>query len=86
MVANSASLRCWASGVTFPGREATELVEPVWPCGGSGVVPWAGEFEIDPVPNNRLVEENSREGSLRDDEYYTQPTPSAIYKIRPIRL
>ena len=35
----------------------------------SGVVPWTGKFEIDSAPNNRLVEENNLEGSLRDDEY-----------------
>lgn len=51
------------------GREATELVEVVWPCEGSGTVPRAGELETDPVPNSRRVEENNREGSLRDDEY-----------------
>jgi hypothetical protein len=51
------------------GREFTKLVEPVCPCAGRETVVWAGEFETDPVPNNRLVEENNREGSLRDDEY-----------------
>ena len=53
----------------FPGREATELVEPVFPCEGSETVLCAGEFAAAPVPNNRLVEVNNLEGSLREDEY-----------------
>lgn len=73
MVANSASLRCWVSGVVYPGREATELAEPVCPCEGSGTEPWAGEVETGPVPNNRRVEVNSREGSLREEEYCQVP-------------
>ena len=55
----------------FPYRiEVTEDSEGLLPC--VGVAGADVELELYPEPNRRRVDENSRDGSRREDEYYDQ--------------
>ena len=57
-------------GACEVNREVTEDSEGLLPC--VGVAGAEVELELYPEPNRRRVDENSRDGSRREDEYCDQ--------------